>query len=118
MFAGHLPSIPHPWIPAFAGMTMALRRPHKRMKIAGCRGSLAGKTLRRYGVPHPWTPAPYLGTGHAFDRRSDELGVYFHSNDGTGKSNGSRLFSYKYAECGPSGSGLAIMISGRSGSRH
>ncbi len=196
MFAGHLPSIPHPWIPAFAGMTMALRRPHKRMKIAGCRGSLAGKTLRPYGVPHPWTPAPYLGTGHAFDRRSDELGVYFHSsnrscrllpahqgvktrscglvqrigtadsatphpdpsggqapalhflvppsiiglqfgtfrpgragievdwgahfrtNDGTSKSNGSRLFSYKCAECGPSGSGLAIMISGGSGSRH
>ncbi len=36
----------------------------------------------------PWTPAPYRGTGHAFDRRSDELGVYpgswsgtcFHSN--------------------------------------
>ena len=48
----------------------------------------------------------------------DELGVYFHSNDGTGKSNGSRLFSYKCAECGPSGSGLAIMISGGSGSRH
>ena len=53
---------------------------NKRMKIAGRRGSLAGKTLRPYGVPHPWTPAPYLGTGHAFDRRSDELGVYSHSN--------------------------------------
>ncbi len=89
---------------------MALRRPHKRMKIAGCRGSLAGKTLRPYGVPNPWTPA--------FDRGSDELGVYFHGNDGTGKSNGSRLFSYKCAECGPSGSGLAIVISGGSGSRH
>ena len=58
-----------------AGIAMALRRPHKRMKIAGCRGSLAGKKLRRYGVPYPWTPAPYRGTGHAFDRRSDELGV-------------------------------------------
>ena len=68
------------WIPAFAGITMALRRPHKTMKIAGCRGSLPGKKLRRCGVPHAWTPAPYLGTGHAFDRRSDELGVYFHSN--------------------------------------
>ena len=45
---------------------MALRRPHKRMKIAGCRGSLAGKKLRRYGLPHLWTPAPYRGTGHAF----------------------------------------------------
>ena len=71
-----------------AGIAMALRRPHKRMRIAGCRGSLAGKKLRRYGVPHPWTPAPYRGTGHAFDRRGDELGVYpgswsgtcFHSN--------------------------------------
>ncbi len=60
-----------------AGIAVALRRPHKRMKIAGCRGSLAGKKLRRYGVPHPWTPAPYRGTGHAFDRRSDELGVCF-----------------------------------------
>ena len=47
----------------------------RRMKIAGCRGYLAGKKLRRYGVPYPWTPAPYRGTGHAFDRRSDELGV-------------------------------------------
>ena len=47
----------------FAGITMALRRPHKRMKIARCRGSLAGKKLLRYGVPHPWTPAPYRGTG-------------------------------------------------------
>ncbi len=176
---------------------------NKRIKIAGRRGSLAGKTLRPYGVPHPWTPAPYLGTGHAFDRRSDELGVYSHSNrscrlapalqgmksrscglvqrigtadsatpypdpsggqapalhflvppsiidlqfgtfrpgragievdwrahpgsesgtcfrtnDGTGRSKGSRLFSYKCPECGPSGSGLAIMISGGSGSRH
>ena len=61
---------------AFVGITMALRRPHKRMKIVGCRGPLAGKKLRRYGVPHPWTPAPYRGPGHAFDRRSDELGVY------------------------------------------
>ena len=32
------------------------------------------------GFPHPWTPAPYRGTGHAFDRRSDELGVCFRSN--------------------------------------
>ena len=29
--------------------------------------------------PHPWTPAPYRGTGHAFDRRSDESGGHFHS---------------------------------------
>ena len=50
-----------------AGIAMALRRPRERMKIAGCRGSLAGKKLRRYGVPHPWTPAPYRGTGHAFE---------------------------------------------------
>ena len=55
---------------------MALRRPHKRMKIASCRGSLAGKKLRRYGVPHPWTPAfagvaswesiPDRSPGHVF----------------------------------------------------
>ena len=44
--------------------------------------------------------------------------AHFRTNDGTGKSNGSRLFSYKCPECGPSGSGLAIMISGGSGSRH
>ena len=41
----------------FAGITMALRSPQKRMKIAGCRGSLAGKKPHRYGAPHPWTPA-------------------------------------------------------------
>ena len=68
-----------------------------------------------------WEDAPALRGSPPLDsgfRRSDELGVYFHSNDGTGKSNGSRLFSYKCPEFGPSGSGLAIMISGGSGSRH
>ena len=67
----------------FAGITMALRSPQKRMKIAGCRGSLAGKKPHRYGVPHPWTPAPYRGTGHAFDRRSDESGGHPGSESGT-----------------------------------
>ncbi len=62
---------------------MALRSPQKRMKIAGCRGSLAGKKPHRYGVPHPWTPAPYRGTGHAFDRRSDESGGHPGSESGT-----------------------------------
>ena len=47
-----------------------------------------------------------------------DLGAHFRTNDGTGTSNGSRLFSYKCPECGPSGSSLAIMISGDSGSRH
>ena len=28
---------PAPWIPASAGITVALRRPHKWMKIVGCR---------------------------------------------------------------------------------
>ncbi len=60
----------------FAGITMALRSPQKRMKIAGCRGSLAGKKPHRYGVPHPWTPAfagvtnreaiPDRSPGHVF----------------------------------------------------
>ena len=34
----------------FAGITMALRRPHKRMKIAGCR---VGFFHRLLGVPLP-----------------------------------------------------------------
>ena len=46
-----------------------------------------------------------------------DLGAHFRTNDGTGTSNGSRLFSYKCPECGPSGSSLAIMISGDSGER-
>ncbi len=35
-------------------------------------GSWRGTSPRATGIPHPWTPAPYRGTGHAFDRRSDE----------------------------------------------
>ena len=48
---------------------MALRGPHKRMKIAGC----------RVGFSIVWWvyPSPPLDSGF---RRSDESGVYFHSN--------------------------------------
>ena len=49
----------------FAGITMALRRPHKRMKIAGCR---VGFFHRLLGVPLP-TP---LDSGTF--RRNDEWG--------------------------------------------
>ena len=63
------PLSPPLWIPAFAGITMALRGPHKRMKIAGC----------RVGFSIVWWvyPSPPLDSGF---RRSDESGVYFHSN--------------------------------------
>ena len=64
------------------GITIALRRPHGRMKIVGCPGSLSGKTLRRCEVrphlnplpggeevaspPPLWIPAPYRGSGCVF----------------------------------------------------
>ena len=38
-------------------------------------------------IHHPWIPAPYRGTGHAFDRGNDELGgdstgtTHFRTND-------------------------------------
>ena len=44
--------------------------------------------------------------------------AHFRTDDGTGMATGSGLFSYNWPECGPSGTGLAIMISGGSGSRH
>ena len=31
-------------------------------------------------APRPWTPAPYRGTGHAFDRRRDDSGGRFRTN--------------------------------------
>ena len=71
---------------------MALRRPHKRMKIAGCRGSLAGKKLRRYGLPHLWTPAPYRGTGHAFIAMTNWVAEM----TTPARCKACRLFSYKY----------------------
>ncbi len=36
-------------------------------------------------LPPLWIPAPFRGTGHAFDRRNDEIG----------RSNGCHLFSYE-----------------------
>ncbi len=33
VWASLVPPLRFPWIPAFAGITMALRRPHKRMKM-------------------------------------------------------------------------------------
>ena len=47
VFAGHLQPIHHPWIPAFAGITMALRRSHKRMKMVG------GRAVQRAGTSGP-----------------------------------------------------------------
>ena len=79
---------------------MALRRPHKRMKIAGVSGILGweeapvlwGSPSPRIGVrgrlvnplpggeevaslPPFWIPVPYRGTGQAFDCRNDEWGA-------------------------------------------
>ena len=54
-----------PWIPAFAGITMALRRPHKRMKMVGRR---VGFFHRLVGLPLP-TP---LDSGL---RRNDDWGA-------------------------------------------
>ena len=74
-----------------AGMTMALRRPHKRMKIAGVSGILGWEEAPvLWGSPSPqssprgeevaslppfWIPVPYRGTGQAFDCRNDEWGA-------------------------------------------
>ena len=60
---------PHPlWIPAFPGITMALRRPHKRLKMVGRRPVQRGRTSgahwagdepQRYNPLSPplWIPA-------------------------------------------------------------
>ncbi len=32
-------------------------------------------------APLPWIPAPYRGTGHAFDRGNHEVGIYSRTND-------------------------------------
>ena len=81
------------WIPAFAGMTNSvagtihpgsesgtcfhsnrscrLAPPHQSMKMRPGRW----KCLGVVGATLPlWIPAPYRGTGHAFDRRNDDWG--------------------------------------------
>ena len=48
-----------------------------RCRRPACRMALAGDKPQRYNPLSPplWIPAPYRGTGHAFDRRNDDWGA-------------------------------------------
>ena len=84
------PTRPRPlWIPAFAGITLAFRRPHKRMKI----------TARRGWYSEWWShlSPPLLDSSFRwkdeFGGRGDDPGGYFHSNDDPGDLWGSVALS-------------------------
>ena len=59
------------FVTSFAGITMALRRPHSEDE-----NGVTCRFFPLYGgltAPPFWIPAPYRGTGHAFDRWNDEI---------------------------------------------
>ena len=59
---------PHAWIPASAGIAVALRRPHMGMKMVGRRALAWGQASALRGSPSP-QPSPIEGEGETAPRR-------------------------------------------------